>query len=77
MDCIVLSIPELEDYIKKSKEGLITAGNNSIGNMSTNWKIMKTSKQKWEEKTASCIFVATIWWRCTRGEVYIATKGMS
>ena len=35
---------------KKSKERLIKAANNSIGNKYTVRKTTKTRKQKWEEK---------------------------
>ena len=43
-------IQELEDYIKKSKEGLITVASNSTDNIGTNKTTTKTRKQKFEEK---------------------------
>ena len=46
-DCIGLSIQGLKNDNKKSKEKLIKATNNSIGNISTE---RKTLKKKWEEK---------------------------
>ena len=49
-DCVDTSTQELEDCIKKDKERLIAATNNSIGNIITNKKITKMKKQKWEEK---------------------------
>ena len=49
-DSIKASIWELEEYIKKSKERLITAANNSTDNIRTNRTTTKTRKQKWEEK---------------------------
>ena len=55
-DCIDTSVQGLEDYIKKkqknkkNKERLITAASNNIGKISTDWKTIKTRKQKWEKK---------------------------
>ena len=49
-DYVEASIQGVEDYIKKSKEKLIKAAKNSIGNVSTNRKTTKTKKHKWEEK---------------------------
>ena len=48
-DSVNASIQELEDYIKKKKEILITVTSNSIENIRTN-KTTKTRKQKREEK---------------------------
>ena len=45
-----MSIQGPEDYIKKSKEGLITAANKTIGNIRTYQRATKTRKQEWEEK---------------------------
>ena len=48
---INVSIQGFEDYFTKTKEKLIAAAHNGIGNMSTYTKIIKkTMKQKWEEK---------------------------
>ena len=44
-DCIDASIQGLKDYIKKSKERLITVATSSIDNIRANKK-----KRKWEEK---------------------------
>ena len=49
-DCIDASIQGLEEYIKKSKERLITAANNSNNNISTDRKTTNTRKKKWEEQ---------------------------
>ena len=50
-DCIDSWTQWFENYIKKSKERLIIAAKNSIGNIDKNFKkITKTRKQKWEEK---------------------------
>ena len=43
------SIQRLEDYIEKHKRGLITAIKNDTANTMTN-RMIKTWKQKWEEK---------------------------
>ena len=43
-DCIDVSTLELEEYIKKSKEKLITAVNNGSGNIRTKRKTTKTRK---------------------------------
>ena len=48
-DSVDASIQILEDNIKKSKEGLITAARNSTNNV-TNRTATKTRKQKWKEK---------------------------
>ena len=48
-DSVDASIRRLEDYIKMSKERLITAANNSTDNIGVN-KTIITRKQKWEEK---------------------------
>ena len=40
----------IEDYIKKSKERLITAARNSYDNIKANGKTTKARKQKEEEK---------------------------
>ena len=40
--CINASIQELNNYIKKSKEGLITINSKNTGNIRTNRKITKT-----------------------------------
>ena len=49
------SISGLEDNIKKSKEGLITAVNISTDNIKIN-RTTITGKQKWEGKTTVWIF---------------------
>ena len=43
-------IYRLKEYIKKSKERLITVANNSCGNKSADGKTTKARKQKWKEK---------------------------
>ena len=48
-DSVDVSIQGLKDYIKKSKEGLITAASNSNDNIRTN-KTTITRKQAREEK---------------------------
>ena len=45
-DCVDVSIQRLEDYIKMSKERLIRAARNGIGNIRTNRKATKTKKEK-------------------------------
>ena len=50
-DCVNAPIQGHEEYIKKSKERLITAANNSIDNIRTNKQKKnnnKIRKQKWE-----------------------------
>ena len=49
-DSVDVSIRELDDYIKKSKERLIKTTSNSTDNIGTNRKTRKTWKEKWEEK---------------------------
>ena len=51
---------KLENYIKKSKERLITAIRNSTDNITIN-RTTITRKQKWEEKTTVRIFQAKNW----------------
>ena len=48
-DCVGASIRELEDYIKKDKEGLITATNNITDNIRIN-RTTISIKQEWEDK---------------------------
>ena len=48
MNCVKASMQGVENYIKKSKERLITAACNS--SISSNGKTTKSRKQKWEEK---------------------------
>ena len=48
-NCVDVSIQGNEDYIKKSKERLITVASNTVGNMLRNRKPTKTRKQKWKE----------------------------
>ena len=48
--CVNASIQGLDDYIKKSKNRLITAANNNSGNISIDRKITRIRKKKWEEK---------------------------
>ena len=49
-DRVDTSIQGLEDFIYQSRGRLIKAVNNSISNMTTDRKTMKTRKKKWEEK---------------------------
>ena len=46
--CLDESIQGIEKCIKKSKERMITAASDNIGNIKTNIKSRKTRKQKWE-----------------------------
>ena len=46
-DCVDAAIQGFADYIKKSKERLITAVSNNCDNIRTNRKKTKTWKQKW------------------------------
>ena len=62
------------DYIKKSKERLITAASKSNSNIRTNRKT-KRRKEKWEKKTTVWIFQMTNWRYCTRKVMYMDTKG--
>ena len=55
-DCIDSSTQGFEDNIKKSKERLITAANNSISNINTDRITTKTRKQKCEEKQLYGLF---------------------
>ena len=48
-DSVYTSIQRLEDYIEKHERGLITAITNNIDNTTDN-RMTKTRKQKWEEK---------------------------
>ena len=58
------STQEIEDYIKKTKERLITVANNIIGNISKDLEAAQTSKQKWEKTkrgTNHLILLKTQW----------------
>ena len=48
-DSVDTSIQRLEDYIEKHERGLITAIRNNTDNTIDN-RMVKTRKQKWEEK---------------------------
>ena len=48
--CVAESIQGREDYIKKSKDRLVTAASNRNNNIRTNRKTTKTRKQKCEGK---------------------------
>ena len=50
VDCVDVTIRQLEENIIKSKEFLLTAASNNNANIRSNRKIAKTWKQKWEEK---------------------------
>ena len=49
-DCINRSIQRIEEYIKKSKERLITAASNSNDSLRSKRKTIKTRRPKWKEK---------------------------
>ena len=50
MNIIIIIIRGFEDYIKKSKERLITEASNSTYNIKTSRITTKTRKLKWKEK---------------------------
>ena len=50
-DCVDASIQELEEYIKKIKERLITVARYRNGNIKPSSKMTKTRKQILEKKT--------------------------
>ena len=76
-DYVDASIQGLEEYIKKSKERLITAANCRSSNVSTDF--FKNSKNLEGElgKTTVWIFQATNWLDCLRDDVDMTTKGKS
>ena len=49
-DCADAFVQRLNDYIKKSKERLITVANNNIESICKDWKTTKTRKRKRESK---------------------------
>ena len=69
-DCVDAPIQGVEDYIKKSKERLIKAADNRIGNINC----QESNKNRNRKKNFCRIFQATNWRDCTYEDMEMATK---